>query len=94
MSTPKAMRWAVSGKITRPEESLPQPLKVAPATDSQRHVGILGGPRGMEAVRMDEEEVARGGADQEERRVACCSADCREQLGQRPKDGAIRQVER
>jgi hypothetical protein len=88
------MRWTVSGELTRPEESLPQPLKVAPAANSQRHVGILGGPRGMNAVRMDDEEVARGGADQQERGVACCSADRCEQLGQRPKDGAIRQVER
>ena len=88
------MRRTVSGEFTRPEESLAQPLKVVPATNGQRHVGILGGPRGTDAVRMDEEEVARGGADQEERRVACCCADCCEQLGQRPKDGAIRQVER
>ncbi len=43
---------------------------------------------------MDEEEVARGGADQQERGVAGCSAHRCEQLGQRPKDGAIRQVER
>ena len=88
------MRWTVSGEFTRPEESLTQPLKVVPATNSQRHVGILGGPRGMDAVRMDEEEVARGSADQQERGVACCSAHCCEQLGQWAKHGAIRQVER
>jgi hypothetical protein len=48
----------------------------------------------MDTVHMDEEDVACGGADQEERRVACCCADRCKQLGQRPKDGAIRQVER
>jgi len=75
------MRWTVSGEFTRPEESLTQPLKVVPATNSQRHVGVLGGPGGIDAVRMDEEEVARGSADQEERRFAGCCADRCEQLG-------------
>jgi len=43
---------------------------------------------------MNEEEVTRGCAHQQDGRVAGCPADCREEPCQRPKDGAIRQVER
>ena len=41
-------------------------------------------------MHMDEQEVARGRAYQQQRRLTCCRANCREQLGQEPKDGSIR----
>jgi hypothetical protein len=64
ISTPKTMRRTASRELPRSEESLAQSLKVAPATNSQRQIGILGRSLGIEAVRMYEEDVARGGAYQ------------------------------
>jgi hypothetical protein len=39
---------------------------------------------------MNEEEIASGGAHEQDRRVPGCPADGREEPGQRPKNGAIR----
>ncbi len=84
------MRGTVSGELARSQQSLVQALKVVPAVDSQRHVCVLGGSLGIEAMRMDEQEVASGCAYQQERRLTCSCANRREQLGQQPKDGSIR----
>jgi len=54
-------------------------LEVLPATHSQRHVGILGGALGIEAVRVNEMEVACCGAYQQQRRAARRCANRREQ---------------
>jgi hypothetical protein len=58
------MRGTVSGELPRSDESLAQALEVVPAIDSQRHVRVLGGSLRIDAVRMNEEEVASGGAYQ------------------------------
>ena len=84
------MRGTVSGELPRSQEGLAQALEVVPAIDSQRHVCVLGGSLGIDAMRMDEKEVASGGAYQQQRRLTCCCANCCEQLGQEPKDGSIR----
>jgi hypothetical protein len=44
-------------------------------------------------MRMNEDEIARGGAHHEKRDLADCLARGRKQSGQRPKSRAIRQVE-
>jgi hypothetical protein len=51
-------------ELPRSEESLAQALEVRPATNSQRHISVLGGPLGIEAVHVNEVEVTRGGAYQ------------------------------
>jgi hypothetical protein len=64
ISMPKTMRWTVSRETTRSDESLAQALKDVPATNSQRQVRVLGGSLRIDAMRMNEEEVASGGAYQ------------------------------
>src|SRR4051794_39954513 len=83
-----------SREITRSDESLAQALKIVPAINCQRHVRILGSALGIQAVRMKEKEIARGGAYQQQWCLACFSANRREQLCQGHQNGAIRQVER
>jgi hypothetical protein len=87
------MLWTVGRETSRCYQSPAQAEKHVPAANSKRQVRVFRRPLCLDPVRMNEEEVASGGAHQQEGRLACCLANCREQPGQRPKDGAIRQLE-
>jgi hypothetical protein len=87
------MRWTVGREGSRRDESVAHAEKDIPARNRQCQVRVLGGSLQIDAMRMNEDEIARGGTYQEERRLAGRFANCREQPGQRPKNRAIRQVE-
>lgn len=84
------MQGAAGHPTLRCEQGLAQAPELSPAPDSKRQIGVLCGSLHLDVVRVDEEQVARRGADQQDRRVACGSLDGREHTSQRPEHSAIR----
>jgi hypothetical protein len=68
------MRWSVGLKRSRREERLTRPEKRIPIAYGQRHVRVLGGSLWFHAMRVNEEDVASRGSDQDKWYVSYCLA--------------------
>ena len=68
------MRWTVGLKRSRSDEGLTCPEKRIPIAHGQCHVRVLGGSLWFQAMRVNEEDVASRGSDQDKWYVSYCLA--------------------
>lgn len=60
------MGWTVGRKRSRSDEGLTRAEKRIPIAHGQRQVRVLGGSLWLHAIRVNEEDIASGGSDQDE----------------------------
>jgi hypothetical protein len=66
------MRRTVDRECSRRYEGVTHAAKRIPVGYSQRHIRVLRRPRWLQAIRVNQEDVASGGSDQDEWYVPCC----------------------
>jgi hypothetical protein len=68
------MRWTVGCEHSRSNEGLAHAEKRIPIPHGQRQVRVFRGSLWLRAMRVNEEDVASGGSDQDEWHVPRCLA--------------------
>lgn len=84
------MRYSIVSRGAHRDERTAYPQERRPVRDSQRQVGVLGGPLGGDAMGMYQKEVTGSSSNQEDRGVASRCAYRAQQPGQGLEDRPVR----
>jgi hypothetical protein len=85
----EAVRRTVGLEAARLKERVPQAPKCIPARDGQGQVRVFGRAVHRDTVHVNQQEIARGRAQQEHGRLASRVPNCTEQQCQRLESRAI-----